>query len=104
MRKMIRLTSAMTLLILAACASERVQSLDAGSMSDSGSADGSAVVDAGSLCDRFCAGEMNVCPTDTACLHSCETAPVAPTEQAIVCVNDTVTCSDTGTCWNMLGL
>lgn len=55
------------------------------------------------LCAAFCAAEQSVCPTDTACVHSCEVeCPTGPSEQDVACAeaaaDAAVACGDFD-CW-----
>jgi hypothetical protein len=54
-------------------------------------------------CDLFCAASEEVCPQDTACLHSCsDVCPEGPSEQDVYCAQDAaasgLTCADFD-CW-----
>ena len=82
--------------VLVACSNDAYRDIDLGTQADTGSA--------GTPCERFCAGEMAQCPTDTACPESCETAPTAPSEAAIQCAENAANCVAEGACWDMLGL
>lgn len=53
------------------------------------------------LCERFCAAEMALCPTDSLCMESCQHSACAPDEAAITCAQDAVDCRAVGVCWNM---
>jgi hypothetical protein len=52
-------------------------------------------------CQRFCAAEVALCPSDAACLESCEHSACAPDEAAITCAEDAADCVAVGVCWNM---
>lgn len=54
-------------------------------------------------CELFCASEMEVCPSDTACLESCvDHCPTGPSEQEVWCAQDAaaggLTCAEFD-CW-----
>lgn len=53
------------------------------------------------LCQRFCAAEMALCPSDSLCMESCQHSACAPGEDAVTCAQDAVDCRGVGVCWNM---
>lgn len=60
-----------------------------------------AVDEALVLCQRFCAAEMALCPTDAACMESCQHSACPPDEAAITCAEGSADCRAVGDCWNM---
>lgn len=51
-------------------------------------------------CAAFCEALQAACPSDTACVHSCETSTTPPDDEALTCAQAATDCPTTNPCWD----
>jgi hypothetical protein len=77
-----------------------------GGQVDGGYTDEASCLDASSGgetdCASFCAAQAAACPGDTACEHSCDTAPNALTAADVACMEAATDCDSANDCWGPL--